>query len=460
MIVKRSSEMLKCIYCNETEGLNISHIVPDGLTNSQITRKNVCQTHNSDFGNSFESDVMEKLSFLRNHLDIKGKNKKYAEYKTAPKINGIEYELRKITNELNLFNGKPIKSSDGKYLFGDFETLKKIAEKKGEEVESIDLNNSEISLNTGFSLEVFFNLSMRRLMAKIAYEWLCSLNDTNERYEEFSGVIDFITTGNGDNYVTYISDINVYKAFAELCNSGSHTLLAYQDKRDHQNVLINFFGVCIFKVDFNRNLPPQITNKFGFHELQISTKQVKFVNKHFLDFAKYVHDNVVYVVNESINIRVPLISPQEIEYAFGIMKMMREVENVAGTSTVDKELVQIILKNYKELLHTSIIHIRKLKRFVSEHFPDLIETKQLNPEGNSHDVFFMYYILYLVGKNGEVPKSSDYLFSLITENIGGEDSLILNVAFIDKLKASLFNDASYPEVILYGAKLVKEAPYH
>lgn len=459
MMVKRSSEMLKCIYCNETKDLNTSHIVPEGLTNSQITRKNVCQTHNSDFGNSFESDVMESFLFLRNHLDIKGKNKKYAEYKTAPKINGVEYKPRKITNDLNLFNGKPIKSSDGKYLFGDFETLKKIAEKKGGEVEPIDLNNSEILLNTGFSLEVFFSLSMRRLMAKIAYEWLCSLNDINERYEDFSGIIDFITTGNGDNYVKYISDINVYKAFSELCNSGSHSLLAYQDKQNDMIVLINFFGVCIFKVNFKENIPPKIINKFGFHELQISTKKVKFKDNDFRGFTDHIHNNVLYIVNQRISFRYPLLPQQEIEYGFGIIKIMNYVENISDKSTVNEELIQLILKNYKELIHTSIVHIRKLKRFVSEQVIDLKVVEQLNLKRASYDVFFLYYILYLIGRSGEIPSNPNSISTLISNNIGENESVDLNSNLINDLMKVLFMDESYFDHILKGAILVKEAPY-
>ena len=62
----------KCIYCDATEDLSESDIVPDALTNARILNRNVCKiAHNNKFSDMFESKVIEALSFITNILDIK-----------------------------------------------------------------------------------------------------------------------------------------------------------------------------------------------------------------------------------------------------------------------------------------------------------------------------------------------------------------------------------------------------
>lgn len=120
---------MKCIYCNN-EDTTLSDIVPESLTNAKIARKNVCRiTHNNNFGSEFEYDVISKLSFLRNHLGITNKENKYPKYDAIATIDGVDYK-KQISNTLDIFNGNFSKSTDGKHLFGDYEKLKQIAEKK------------------------------------------------------------------------------------------------------------------------------------------------------------------------------------------------------------------------------------------------------------------------------------------------------------------------------------------
>ena len=72
---------VKCIYCGRgtSDGVEISEsdIIPDALTNAKIRCKNVCKTeHNNKFSDMFESKVINELSFIRNYLNIRGKNNK------------------------------------------------------------------------------------------------------------------------------------------------------------------------------------------------------------------------------------------------------------------------------------------------------------------------------------------------------------------------------------------------
>lgn len=66
--------MRRCIYCGTAEDLSDSDIIPDALTASRIINKCVCHVeHNSGMTEKFESEVVEKLAFLLNHLDKESK---------------------------------------------------------------------------------------------------------------------------------------------------------------------------------------------------------------------------------------------------------------------------------------------------------------------------------------------------------------------------------------------------
>lgn len=101
-----------------------------------------------------------------------------------------------------------------------------------------------------------------------------------------------------------------------------------------------------------------------------------------------------------------------------------------------------------DALSSAVIHIRKLKRFVKESFSDLSVEKKLNPNGSSNDIFFLYYIVYLIGKN-------DFL----RNNIQEQWTYNLNADFINPLKDKLYNDNNYEKFLLEGAKLINDAKY-
>lgn len=77
--------MKKCVYCNRSvdDGIEISEsdIIPDSLTNKKILLKSVCKIeHNNEFGETFESEIINKFARERNYLGIKNKGKKLPSY--------------------------------------------------------------------------------------------------------------------------------------------------------------------------------------------------------------------------------------------------------------------------------------------------------------------------------------------------------------------------------------------
>ena len=86
----------RCIYCDTEKDLSKSDIIPDALTNAKIINPNVCRVaHNNKFSDMFENEVIEKLAFVTNELDIKSsKGNRYASYKANVIVEGTEYSVK------------------------------------------------------------------------------------------------------------------------------------------------------------------------------------------------------------------------------------------------------------------------------------------------------------------------------------------------------------------------------
>ena len=84
-----------CIYCGTTDNLSDSDIIPDALTNAKVINKNVCRIeHNNKFSDLFESEVIKKLAFITNELDVKSsKGKTFPKYDAIIVVEGKDPEL-------------------------------------------------------------------------------------------------------------------------------------------------------------------------------------------------------------------------------------------------------------------------------------------------------------------------------------------------------------------------------
>ena len=91
---------------------------------------------------------------------------------------------------------------------------------------------------------------MYRLMAKIAFEWYCLHNGIHNKCAEFETLIEFITTGKGNNPVKFISNAEIYSIFNQIFSFGSHTLFSYIGIDNSVNAVVNLFGISAYNIKF------------------------------------------------------------------------------------------------------------------------------------------------------------------------------------------------------------------
>lgn len=243
----------KCIYCGRgaSDGIemSISDVIPEGLTNKTIKNRNVCETeHNNRFSDEFESYVINHLEYLRNHLGIFNKKNQIPQYNARYEIEGKEFKKR-LTTKKDFYKGGIISTKDesGKILFGSVENLKKISGFDLSKMKEVSLQ--DITQKININLNLFHSLEMKRLAAKVGYEWFCKERRINDKFQEYDNVINFVLGRSFDPHiVTVITDMGLYSALNEQLELGSHALSIYNDPDGYTYVIFMFFGLIIYKI--------------------------------------------------------------------------------------------------------------------------------------------------------------------------------------------------------------------
>ncbi|MFF3102991.1 hypothetical protein [Viridibacillus arvi] len=457
--------MARCIYCNSID-ISDSDIIPVSLTNAKITKKNVCKSkHNNDFGKTFESDVINKLSFIRDHLDITTKSKKYPE--TMVEIIVDDVSLKKIiTKSTNIFDNKLIGSEDNKTKVGPLEKINILADsarRKGKQVGTIkEININEKVVETKFKvdLKAFISRSAKRLIAKMAYEWYCYFYNIEEYLEEFADIINFICEDEWKDkveLVTYVADKRLYNVIRQHTSHGSHTFITYENDSSI-NVLVSFFGICLYNVKL-LNKPCSRFNKNCFlQEFQLSSTRKTLEQQSIYDFKLFLrkslqtlNGSIFYPKEESMNNH----SWDIIGLYFNIIKL---IDSKKFLSEENEQLVGLVIENLQETMNGNLLHIRNLKRFAKECI-DNKEEIQLNPHAFGGGKILLYYLVYKIGINNYLTVNDEVIKQILSNKLNVNTEIILSRDLEKELLLEVMNDENYSEILKLGSKKILDAPF-
>lgn len=450
--------MTRCIYCNAAEDLSDSDIIPDGLTNAKITNKNVCRiAHNNKFSDQFESYVINSLSALRDSLDIKTKGNKYpltnfkvtiGDFSTT--IKGTKYSSG-IGNRVLSDNEKNIK-------IGPRNIIENIAKKYNNAVQTeLDINTMEIETRFNVDLGVFFSEEAKKLMAKIGYEWYCKHNKINKFHNEFVNITKYICGENMiDDVVTYIKDPNIYSSIDKNCLSGSHTLFTYIDSSNAVNIVISFFGICIYNIKLLNKISNKFKYNYLYQEFQVNSNKLTVHKQDIGQLQKIIGDNVI----NQVLFQTPIDTKNFINASRYVELNTLMAQDIHLYPDSDAELVKLVLLRYERLFNEEVIHIRKLKRFAKEKLQDGQKNINLNLNGGDSSKISMYYLLYLIGKQEEEQLDINLINRLIQKKF----NLMNNELIIDKKRneqmfKEMIESDEYRELIKKGAHKIRNASF-
>lgn len=410
---------IKCIYCNknESDGITLSEsdIIPESLTNKKIINNNVCELdHNQKFGETFESDVINQMEYIRNMLGIKSKNGKFPTYSAKYIIDQSEYKFKK--KQMYLQNlGQRIFSSENEYsktLLGPTEIIKNIQQSKhpNSTLDEINLNEKEILIKTEINCNVFFCSSMKRLAAKIGYEWHCKNHNINEVHQEYNDIINFICTNNSPNKVVNVVKCpDIYELLDKNCSLGSHTLIEYNYEGNFY-VLLYFFGLVIYKIKVSNHVLYKTGLRYEEVKIDGSIKQEKFssltsnevndtnINEILKSLSLPSLPSRVYYVNLNVdNIQSPDNKELHLSNLFlnNLSSIFnKEIETITNPTDIEEMLTSRIRKLIKSYNPYNILVYKRLLTEIKDIEDDKILQKVTSPIG-----VLNLYTIYILGKN-------------------------------------------------------------
>lgn len=458
----------RCIYCGSSEDLSESDIIPDALTNARIYNKNVCRiAHNNKFSDMFESNVIKALAYITNKLNIKSsKGKKYASYDAIIKIRGVEYNVF-LQGDHNLFDGRVIKSTDKTNMISSYEKLIEIAGHRGE-IEHLDINNLEIEKTVRVNNEIFFDQSMYRMISKIAFEWYCAKNNIVGYHQEFDNVITFITTGNGNNPVSIVQNEKTYDALSEEVELGSHTLFAFETANGEINVVISLFGLMMYRVILAKSKSELFKKNFLYAELRTDSARIEIEHKSIIDAEKYLFETLnsdkFQLATESGGKKFMIPKdPNALMnlhlYTF-VFEMIRRFNEFCDDINEPNDIIySIFYKQLNNILKETALHMKSIKRFVNDHFPDGHDLIQLNPAvSNKKDILF-FFVVFLIGlsfsPNDKLDERSLQLFLKEKLPLYNGQKMIVSDEVEQDLKKQIMGTNNYSDILENGARIIK-----
>lgn len=324
--------MCKCIYCN-SEDLTVSDIISCALTGTKLTRKFVCHEHNSFTNDNFEKAAIAHLEFFRSALGLTERKGTKIKYKADLIIDGISIPNISVSGRASIYDDKkrlfPAEQNGSKVLIGNIDKLKQKKGVKDEEIETLDMSTTTISVK--FSLQqLLASDEMLRTVAKIAYEWHCYIHNINsfvrENYQE---IVDCILMKKDvSNFVEICVDYDFDVAMSRMCYLGSNGLFEYTGTDGYRYVVFDFWGIILYKI-------------------RIYDTHASNLNKHNkLELFLYdVDGGKRKIIFESI----------------GLLQIESKIPEKAIQANHDA-----YIKKLEELVSTTVLTLRKMRQLVDE----------------------------------------------------------------------------------------------
>lgn len=240
------TELIRCIYCNGTDELTKSDIVPDAITKAKCFNKNVCKKCNNLTNTLHEQKFAMDFSFIRNKLGYTSRrNGAPVPYKMEIWVNEEPGLRKKPSFRKNFYNLKRfvreelIIATDGS-----------VAGFKNAPLKYKSLSKPIIQYLYKINYKtLFFSNSAIRTIAKIGYEWHCKTNHINRKMSRYKEIRKFILENSRNNYVEIIEDPVFEKHTKHFFSygEGDHALFEYTDN-NKRYIIFSLFGIVWYRI--------------------------------------------------------------------------------------------------------------------------------------------------------------------------------------------------------------------
>jgi len=194
--------MEKCIYCNNSDDLTDSHIIPDCLGANLKLKDAVCGECNSSLGRTIEAKICNDFNFYRFLAQIKTKKKKHPTAQAELQVMGKKVKvsvgeggLPKSIPPIIVKEGPPrqylVVAESRKKLKKYMKKIKKVSWK----FDSDDAEKLDVKLTFTADKRYISTDDYLRIATKIAFERLCEKYPQRAFQAEYDKVKQFVRHG-------------------------------------------------------------------------------------------------------------------------------------------------------------------------------------------------------------------------------------------------------------------------
>ena len=272
---------------------------------------------------------------------------------------------------------------------------------------------------------------MYRLVAKIAYEFFCKVNGINDKLDIFDDLINFITTGKGNDdnsLVSIISDKTIYDNFNSENSYGDHILLCYKSNTNTINMIYSLFGIAIYRIQIiNLNLYSYNGCINFFQKLSISGDNI-FIDDTIAN--KSIASSILSVAFNN------LIAEKNLYYSFFFKTTLGDLNKINFTVNT-QNLINILSFNIYKLLGLNILDSISLKRFIDDY--NLNSSFIINKTSKDYFYWFMLYAILKIGENNITTFNLNSIQSILYFNSNN----LIDTSFYKDTVLSTNNYSSY-----------------
>lgn len=449
--------MEACIYCNRDDKVTESHIIPNALSNGTMKNYYVCPKHNNSFSDAFETKIINGLGIIANRLDIISTNgNDYPRYTIEYEWDGKTFIDNKHTS-INGWIDKILESTDRTMKIGPKNKV------HTEKIVAIDFADANLKINFPINLEIFNSYEMKRLIAKIAYEWFCSFNKITTMPEFLYELREFILGESTNDVVEVINDLKIKNAFNGMGGDYSHKLLTFINSNNKYCVIIAFWDIVYYAVEICLVSSFPEGKELFYREQVLDSSHIPYVKQTQKEFEFEFGDslkNLYYskdifeekILSNSVKITAlnPSIQLNETSFKINLMMLLNICKNyICGQKEGFEGYYQILKNEIDEIIRSSVVTPRKLRRIADAiKFQDnLVDMSALS--------IMQLPIIYLIYKLGKNPpqKLTDINFKEFTKK---HLSTILNEKVADELTKEMVEDSHWIFYLEQGTKYLKQ----
>lgn len=239
-----------------------------------------------------------------------------------------------------------------------------------ENLREINVNTADMTISNPSEAYVYLTSSMKRMIAKIGYEWHCKLEGINDRYSEYDSIIKYITEeqlkNQPDDIVHLITEPFIYESLGKYLPLGNHLLFRINN-HDKIFVYICLFGIAIYEVKI---------------------RDSKISDNRMIELRELSQAKNIKIFKE------PFKFPSTILKIIDIIEVFSGYFKPSSMQKTESEIQFFLTQNIINLLNQNYVTRSSLQRFVKDY--KLLDREQLEFNYNNQEDESFWYFLNIV----------------------------------------------------------------